>query len=112
MTPIRADLAWSTTCVSLGLKATGNAPVLTLCRRLITAGHDPATPMEVYRGSTLALKVGSIGEGAKLTVEECSDGRPRLRPYRQMPSEGSLRIAPNEKSGEPPSPTPQTAPSP
>jgi hypothetical protein len=44
--------------------------VLALCRALVEAGHDPATPLEAYRGSTLCLRVRSIGEGAKLTVDE------------------------------------------
>jgi len=51
-----------------------DAVVCALCRRLVEAGHDPATPMEVYRGQTLALHVRSIGEAAKLTVTEAGFG--------------------------------------
>jgi hypothetical protein len=65
--------------------------VLTLCRQLLAAGLDPDQALEVYRGTTLALRVRSIGEGAKLTVRESTkDGRPRFarptgrRPSRQM----------------------------
>ena len=53
------------------------APVLAMCRKLLAAGHDPARPLHAYRGDTLALKVRSIGEGAKLTVKDnsCRDAR-------------------------------------
>jgi hypothetical protein len=66
--PIRADLVGSNTCSAAGIVATGNAPVLSLCRRLIAAGHPPGSRLEAYRGNTLALRVRSIGEAAKLTV--------------------------------------------
>jgi hypothetical protein len=63
-----------------------DAVVCALCRRLVEAGHDPATPMEVYRGQTLALHVRSIGEAAKLTVTEAESG-PRFTPWK--PFKGS-----------------------
>jgi hypothetical protein len=76
---IRADLTGSSSCTAVGVTARGNAPGLALCRRLVEAGHDPATRLEVYRGTTLALRIRSIGEGAKLTVRESTkDGRPRF----------------------------------
>jgi hypothetical protein len=63
-----------------------DAVVCALCRRLVEAGHDPATPMKVYRGQILSLHVRSIGEAAKLTVKETRFG-PRFIPWR--PFEGS-----------------------
>jgi hypothetical protein len=54
------------------LEAQSGAPVLALCRALIATGIDPATPMHVYRGATLALLVRSIGAAAVLDVV---DGR-------------------------------------
>ena len=67
-----------------GITATGPSPVLALCRRLIDAGYDPALPLVAYRGSTLALRVRSIGEGARLEVSHRGtgfvarcEGRPR-----------------------------------
>jgi hypothetical protein len=43
--------------------------VLALCRKLVATGFDPNTPLEAYRNrNTLALKVRSIGEGARLAV--------------------------------------------
>jgi hypothetical protein len=68
---IRAEISGNT-CSALGVTARGSAPILALCRKLIEAGHDPATPLDAYRGDTLCLKVRSIGEGARLRVS--SDG--------------------------------------
>lgn len=66
--PIRAELIGSDRCSALGIIATGHAPVLALCRLLIETRHHPATPLEVYRGETVALRIRSIGEGARLRV--------------------------------------------
>jgi hypothetical protein len=52
---ITAHLAGSNTRAAAGITATGNARVLKLCRRLVKTGHDPATPMRVYRGAHGAL---------------------------------------------------------
>jgi hypothetical protein len=53
----------------------GRAPVLELCRKLVRAGYDPGRPLEVYRGDVLCLRVRSIGEGAKLFIDESKDAR-------------------------------------
>jgi hypothetical protein len=50
------------------LSVRGWAPVLDLCRKLVEAGHDPSTPAEAYRGSTLCLHILSIGDAARLSV--------------------------------------------
>src|SRR5262245_39791864 len=65
---LRAVIIGSNQAEANGVTAHGHAPVLALCRALIEAGHDPNTPLEAYRGTTLCLKVRSIGEGARLTV--------------------------------------------
>jgi hypothetical protein len=114
-TPIRAELGGDRWCSALGITATSNAPVLALCRRLIEAGHDPSARLEAYRGTTLSLRVRSIGEGAKLTVHEATRGRPRFTltddlarldahekrgvgpPVAQKPS-GVVRYPPGDKS--------------
>ena len=57
-------------CSARGLTAKGYAPILGLCRMLVEAGYDPTEPMEVYRGATLSLHVRSIGEAAKLKIDE------------------------------------------
>jgi hypothetical protein len=60
----------------------GWTPVLDLCRKLVEAGRDPSTPAEAYRGSTLCLRIPSIGEAARLSVSEPPTGnRPKLVPY-------------------------------
>jgi hypothetical protein len=72
-------------CAGIEAVATrrSDSVVCALCRRLIEAGHDPAEPMEVYRGATLALHVRSIGEAAGLTVREV--GGPRFVRAREAP---------------------------
>jgi hypothetical protein len=91
---IRADLIGQSQASACGVVVSGrNAPVLALCRALIEAGHDPTNPLEAYRGSTLCLRVRSIGEGAKLTVSEATnDGKPRFAPFHPFP-DGALNVA-------------------
>jgi hypothetical protein len=74
--PIRAELSGSNTCTALGITAQSAAPVLALCRQLIRAGHDPATPLEAYRGDTLALRIKSIGQAARLKIGQSGSGTP------------------------------------
>ena len=79
---IRAELIGSDCCSALGIAAYCSAPVLALCRKLIGAGHDSATPLEVWRRDTLALSVRSIGDGAKLEASPRGVGfvhRPDVR---------------------------------
>jgi hypothetical protein len=114
-TPIRAELSGDRRCSAIDITATGNAPVLALCRRLIEAGHNPILPLEAYRGTTLCLRVRSIGERAKLTVYEGTRERPRFKladdlsrldgreprrvgaPVAQKPP-GAVRYPPGDKS--------------
>ena len=79
---IFAELIGSNTCTAADITVVDHAPVLALCRALVKAGHDSAIPLEVWRGTTLCLRVRSIGEGARLTVEDDPHGRPRLRRWR------------------------------
>jgi hypothetical protein len=80
---LRAVIIGSNQTEANGITARGHAPVLGLCRALLEAGHDPDTPLDAYRGSTLCLRVRSIGEGARLTVKDSATGRPRFVRYRQ-----------------------------
>jgi hypothetical protein len=82
--PIRAQLYNSDEAIALGIVARAHAPVLALCRKLVAAGYDPATPLHAYRGAKLALRVRSIGEGARLVIRGDGTGY-RLAP---SPSEG------------------------
>jgi hypothetical protein len=68
-TAIHAELTGTDSCSALGITVSAGAPVLALCRKLIKDGYDPSMPLEAWRGSTLCLRVRSIGEAAKLDVD-------------------------------------------
>jgi hypothetical protein len=68
LAPIIATLSGSDTATALGITAQSTSPVLELCKKLIAAGHDPGTPLQVYRSGTLCLHVRSIGEASQLRV--------------------------------------------
>jgi hypothetical protein len=76
---VLAELSGDDTCRALGVTVRSSAPVLTLCRKLVEAGHNPATPLEAYSGAVLCLKVRSIGEGTRLRVAPSSVGFKRER---------------------------------
>jgi hypothetical protein len=82
--PIRATLVDSDRCDAEGISARGYAPVLDLCRELVAAGFNPASPPEAWRG-VLCLRVRSIGESARLTVADDRHGTPRLRRRQERP---------------------------
>jgi hypothetical protein len=65
---IRADLTGADTCSTTWVQIRDTQPVLALCRSLLAAGLDPDQALEVYRGTTLALRVRSIREGARLEI--------------------------------------------
>jgi len=65
---VTAELIGSTVCTAAGLKVDSSSPLLAICRRLIDAGYDPATPLEASRGRTVCLVVRSICEAAKLEI--------------------------------------------
>jgi hypothetical protein len=79
---IFAELIGSNACTAAGVTVVDHAPVLALCRALVTAGQDPNRPLHAYRGDVLCLCVRSIGEGARLAVEDDRYGKPRLRRWR------------------------------
>ena len=80
---VRAELIGANCAIAPGIKAHSPSPVLALCRALVEAGHNPATPLHIYRGDTLALKVRSIGEAARLEVNGEGTGfRPAPKPGR------------------------------
>jgi hypothetical protein len=79
---ITARLSGSDICEAEGITVRGNAPVLAMCRELIRAGYDPTRVLEAYRGDILCLRVRSIGEGARLTIEDNKQGTPALRRWR------------------------------
>jgi hypothetical protein len=75
ISPIYAQLAGAS-CSALGLTGTSAAPCLALCRALIEHGIPPDTPLAVYRGAVLALRVRSVGEGAQLQIRDNRYGTP------------------------------------
>jgi hypothetical protein len=79
---IFAELIGSNSCTAAGITVVDRAPVLALCRALVTAGQDPNRPLHAYRGDVLCLRVHSIGQAAQLTVEDDRRGSPRLRRWR------------------------------
>ena len=83
--PIRAALTGSATASALGISARSNSPILRLCRLLIRAGHNPSARLEAHRGSTLCLRVCSIGGGARLTVKEPDGGRAHFAKWTAFP---------------------------
>lgn len=76
---IRAEIVCDDRCVALGIEAQEAAPVLTLCRLLLAAGHDPNRPLHAYRNDVLALKVRAIGEAAQLEINGDGTGFRRRR---------------------------------
>ena len=83
--PIRAELLGDDQCSANGIVARGYAPVLELCRQLIADGYDASAPMQVYRGSTLALHVSSIGTAAASEINSKGTGLVGLSPVRRGP---------------------------
>jgi hypothetical protein len=90
-TTIHAELSGADTCSASGITVKSESPVLAVCRKLIDAGHDPATPLEAYRGETLALHIRSIGQAAALRVDTSRTGRPVFRRARSMVAASPMR---------------------
>jgi hypothetical protein len=65
---------------------------LDLCRRLIVAGVDPDAELHCYRDGVIALRIKSVGAGAKLTVHETASGGPRFSTWRPFPAARSGRL--------------------
>jgi hypothetical protein len=78
--PILAYIVGDDSCVAEGFTATGHAPILALCRKLIEASFDPRRTLHAYRGTTLCIKVRTLREGAALTVKTSGNGTPVFAP--------------------------------
>jgi hypothetical protein len=89
MTPIRAELTGDSDCAALRMTVTAAVPVLALCRKLIEAGHDPALPLEAWRGDVLCLRVRSIGEAADMEIRGDGIG---FRPARGLGTALPVRL--------------------
>jgi hypothetical protein len=91
-----AELRGNDTASIGDIVVTGRAPALALCRKLVELGYDPSIPLHLYRDGTLAIKVGSIGAGAMLTVDESTGCR--LAKWKAPPT---LELAPPMRSNAP-----------
>ena len=99
--PIRAMLIGSNRWSAEGISARGYDPVFDLRRELVAPGRNPTSPLEGWRGKTLCLRVGSIGEGARLAVAHDRDGTPHAFDARQERSQGhgaGSPVAPNAET--------------
>jgi hypothetical protein len=76
---IRAELIGDDICTAIGITARSSTPVLQICRQLIAAGHDPATPLHAHRGDVLCLIIRAIGEAATLEANGNGTGFRRHR---------------------------------
>ena len=83
---IRAEVTGSDTATALGITAKAPAAVLALCRALVDADYDPATPLNAYRGDMLCLRVRSIGEAADLEINGGGTGLIRRAKRRARPA--------------------------
>jgi hypothetical protein len=86
---ILAEIIGIYRCAALGVEVHAPAPVLALCRALISAGHDRRRPLEAYRGDMMCLRVSSIGYGARWTVEDNRSGTPVLARWKEKASAGT-----------------------
>jgi len=91
-TIIRAELGGNT-CTAMGITATGCAPIPATCRALLAAGIDPSWPLLVFRDGILALRVRSIGEGARLRVHGDGHGF-AIAPAETRPAAPLVRQSP------------------
>ncbi len=85
---VRAELKRSDRCSALGIEVRSAAPVLLLCRKLVAAGYDPATPLEAYRGDMLCLKIRTIGDPAGFEINAKGTG---LIPFRAVRMASPMR---------------------
>jgi hypothetical protein len=79
--------------------AVSSTPVLRLCRLLFAAGHDPATPLEAWRGDVLCLRIRSIGEAAGLEINPKGNGFIRYRAGRAGPVVERMEISGPDTGG-------------
>ena len=69
---IRCELQGSSSATVGDLTVRSPSPVIGMCKALIEAGRDPATPLEVYRDGVLCLRVRSLAEGVDRTSKRPS----------------------------------------
>jgi len=90
---IRSELTGSESASACGITVHVSSPVIALCKALVAAGHDPAEPMEAYRGAALALRVRAIGEAAGLKVTAEAAGFIRAAPSMRKSGQAATPLA-------------------
>jgi hypothetical protein len=78
----RCDLVGNDGAIAGDIMARGP---LDICRRLLAAGADPAAELLCYRNGQIALRIRSIGDGAKLIVRETATDGPRFVTWKAFP---------------------------
>jgi hypothetical protein len=48
---IKAELTGADRCTAAGIKVDSGSPVLAMCRKLVAAGYDPATPLHSWENA-------------------------------------------------------------
>ncbi|MEA2934532.1 MAG: hypothetical protein QOD74_1178 [Variibacter sp.] len=88
--PIQAELIRDK-CSALGITARGSPPVLAVCRELLAADRDPATPLEALDGDVLALpEAGFSMKPGTLATKAFRGGAP---PCQGVPPSRELTFA-------------------
>src|SRR5262249_23245488 len=92
------------------LLSSSRQPLLDAARVLLAQGIPPETPLAMqHKGSATIAMTSTVGEAAKLTVEE-EPGGPRFRKWRQFPASRSVRTGDESDEGLVDSPQPLTVP--
>ena len=92
------------------LLSSNRQPLLDAARVLLAQGIPPETPLAMqHKGSATIAMTSTVGEAAKLTVEE-EPGGPRFRKWRPFPASRSVRTGDESDEGLVDSPQPLTVP--
>ena len=79
---IRIELTGSDTASAEGIKVQRpRGPICAIARKLVDAGHDPDTEVQIYRNGTLCFQPAPLWHWAVIRVEESdnSDQSARIR---------------------------------
>jgi len=92
------------------LLSSSRQPLLDAARVLLAQGIPPETPLAMqHKGSATIAMTSTVGEAAKLTVEQ-EPGGPRFRKWRPFPASRSVRTGDESDEGLVDSPQPLTVP--
>src|SRR5215472_863683 len=81
------------------LLSSSRQPLLDAARVLLAQGIPPETPLAMqHKGSATIAMTSTVGEAAKLTVEE-EPGGPRFRKWRPFPASRSVRTGDESDEG-------------